>query len=238
MRYTIFLLLFLINYTNLTAQTDSIELNYFLQIHDFSIKNNSYKFTQPLTNSLIESDSIIFNVEQYFNNMKLSKKQIYYEDSLELIIASRTLKSYNESYIYDKNESYFRFIWFKEGIQKIVGINLNPINGGDYFFILKKGDGELSRKGNLIINKKIEIPKRKHIKLIKFLKKYKFNITDMFCGKNNMLEFTVPDLIVERVEENNNYLLVLNECKLLRKRKYRWLLKFHKKIKRLAKKFG
>lgn len=222
-------------YLNMYAQIDSIELNGFYHIHDFDIKNNLYKLSHLTSDSIVEADSIIFNAQKYLENLKFSKKKLRFEDSVELVISSRTLKHYGEKSVYNKDNSFMRFIWFKDDIQKIVGIDLDEKNNFRQSLYLKIGNGKFNRKGDLILKQEISLSKKKYKKLAKKIKIHNIDFSDLYCGVENDIEFTIPNLIIEKTNKNTNHILMLNNCKLYKGKKYRWVLRFFKSVEKLAK---
>jgi|GEM_PF-4602675 len=230
-------LIFVTAFLGANAQIDSLELNYLYRIHDFEIINNYYKVSQHVSKSVIEEDSILFDAHKYLENLKFSKEKLGFEDTVELVIASRTLKHYDEKSIYNiKDTALVRLIWFNENFQKIIGVDLGEKNNFQYSLNLKIGNGQHSRKGDLILKKEISLPKRKYKKLTKKLKTWNIDFADMYCDKEKEIEFIIPDLIIERVYKNISDILILNKCKLYKDRKYRWILRFFKRVEKLAKK--
>lgn len=146
MRKTLFVLLIFLNVLIVYGQADSIEYNEWEQVYDFKINEGKYTFRSLDKTRLIEEDSIIFNTSSFFSNFDNEIKKPNYEDSIVFIIVSRTLKSYKEPILYDKDKDYIRIIYFNESITNIVRLQYW---NDSMFLISKKGDGNYIRKGKL-----------------------------------------------------------------------------------------
>ena len=79
---------------SLKAQLDSIEYNYWKPIYDFEIINNQYCFKNWGDRKIVETDSLLFKADKFFNNYPFNKYNPEEIDFVQFAIASRTLKNF------------------------------------------------------------------------------------------------------------------------------------------------
>lgn len=166
------------------GQLDNIEYNWWSQILKFEIIDNQY-FFKTWSDSIIETDDLLFNSEKFFENFKEDEKHPDYIDSIEMVIASRTMKkSYLESPLLT-NENSLRICWLKES-QPII-FRILDLRSNTYKVNIKIGDGRFRWHGNLVLDSIAILSERNTKKLKKIIN------TSQLLNFSNII--TVPNQI-------------------------------------------
>ena len=210
---------------------DSIEYNYWVQLHDFKIENNQYFFESP-EGRLIESDSIIFDTEVFFNNYQ-SNFILNYIDSVQFVIVSRTLKnSYKEKNMSQQAGSFLRFCWFKGTYPTI--IKLEDINSDSILMSVKIGNGVNEYHGELIVDTTFRVSKKLSKKLKRIINRGS-SMTKLTNGPLCPSEMYVPNVFFEIRKDQEYNIIVLSECYLYYP-PYKGLMKLYGRFSKVLKK--
>ncbi|MDY0076914.1 MAG: hypothetical protein RBR87_06520 [Bacteroidales bacterium] len=192
------------------AQLDSIEYNLWEQIHDFKIKKNTYIF-KTWDGAIIEKDTLLFDVNLFFSNYPANYTPDYV-DSVQFVIASRTLKkSYGERILHTKQNSYIRICWLKETFPII--IKFEELNNERINFFLKVGSGNYERHGHLVYDTTFHLSARKSKKIKKLIKSESyFNLVNGVTCSNGI---HLPNVFFfEFSDGEGRNMIVINECNL------------------------
>jgi hypothetical protein len=210
MKYIIFIV-FVLNFDFAIGQADSIEYNIWKQIYDFHLNEGKYFFRYFNKGTLIESDSLIFDSETYFNNFQENTRKANYIDSVRFAVISRTLKIYKEPILYTSDIDFIRIIWLK--YEEPVIIKVQNIEG-KYLISFKKGTGKYELKGKLIEDTTFCVP-------FKTAKKLNTQISNInfFDKLNNTIcltpEFIWPDFFFVEAKRGDQYnIFKIAECNL------------------------
>jgi len=189
---------------------DSIEYCWWQQIFKFNLSNNKYYFREFADNSIVETDSLIFEPITYFRNFM---KKTDYVDSVRFAIISRTLKFYHEPIMYNSTDPYIRIIWLKYKTPILLTV------------ILKNDSVQLTYKecdGSCDIHGKIS--KQKCDKVSSELFSNSFDIlnkSDFFSLKhgitfchNDTIPLFQPYFFIESKNGENYNIVNVNECNL------------------------
>ena len=143
----LFPLILISSYQFVYAQIDSIEYNYFEQIFDFELANNQYYF-KMWDGEIIETDSLLFDADRYFAN-HTSDYISDYCDSVQFVIASRTLKKfYDEKILYNKQDDFIRLCFLRYEYPVI--LRFEELQNENIRISFKLGDGSFNWHGNVI----------------------------------------------------------------------------------------
>ena len=160
----------LLKLTAIQAQPDSIELNYLYGMYDFKISDNQYCFSYYDNQQIIEQDSIIFDVDKFFNNFKDDKHIPKYLDSMQFAIASRTLKKfYKEPILFNEDKSFIRICMLSQinqTIIKIIGLSDERLSVN-----IKIAEGDFDRHGIIVFDSTFLLLKFKSNRIKKLLYK-------------------------------------------------------------------
>jgi hypothetical protein len=200
----IFLILF--TYPGL-AQIDSIEYNFLRQIYDFDINNNQYCFRTWDKKTIIEKDSIIFDINRLFVNNP-GESFLDYADSIEYTITSRTLKKFfKEDVMYDKPNDYIRICLLRYKYQVI--FRFEELKSENIKVSFKFGDGCYNTHGEVIYDTTFFVGK-------KYTKKIRNIINnDRFSNLQSGIEECLPRVFFYeyKIGENKN-IIASSECNL------------------------
>lgn len=105
---------------------DEIEYNIKRQVHYLNINKQVYEFVSHSDSSIVESDTLLFDTDRYFRNF-VNNETIDIDDSLQYVIASRTLRqSYHEPTC-ESDSDYFRVASFGADKQYVFRLNGNRL---------------------------------------------------------------------------------------------------------------
>ncbi len=198
----------------LNAQVDSIEYCLGIEIFDFDIKNQQYFFRMWDDGSMVETDSIIFQTETFFNNYT-DKRYIHgSEDSVQLAIASRTLKTfYGEDILFNKSIPFIRICWLK-GINPTIFKIIKTPEGLQAN--VKIGDGNYDRHGSVLLDSSFYLSK----KIVKRIEAH-LNDTSLFELDNGAFcteHVYLAKVFYFEIHDGKKYnVFVVNECNLEKK---------------------
>jgi len=231
MKKTISLLFFIFQSFQFSiGQVDSLEYNIWEQIYDFKLEKNIYWFKSFVDNGIIETDSIIFQSDNFFSNFETNQRQAEYGDSVQLAIISRTLKSYYEPILYNKNSDFIRVCWFRDSIPIIIRLHENQDSS---WIIYKTSDYFYEFKGNLKENVIIKPNKKEYRKLNDIV----LNANLLYL-KNGIdcpdKELAMRNTFFIEVKIKGNYnIIVLTDCN-LKTRTYKKVFKVYKYLDKIC----
>jgi len=238
-------LLLTLYHQNLIAQKkpslDDIEYNIAEPIFKYKITTNSYIFTSWVGEKLKEKDSLLFKESKFFNNYPSTLNYASYQDSIQFIIVSRTMRqSYHENILYDKDISFVRIALFRE-LNPLI-FRLDDIEKENIRFTFKVGSGTFDRHGYVVLDSSIYLPKQYSKKIKKLIvSNYLVNVKNgVICPKEDLYnpeEFGSPYLIFFEIKVGNNYNIIgINPCYLsefYKKSSYKGVFKFYKILRKV-----
>ena len=193
-----------------TIRPDSIEYCWWLQIFQFKLSNNKYYFSEFNDNSIVETDSLIFEPTTYFGNF-ITKPD--YVDSVRFAIVSRTLKFYHEPILYNTTNPYIRIVWLKYKTPILLTLSFN---NDSVQLIYKECNGSCDIHGEIINQKCAKFSSDIFTTSFEILNKSDFfNLKHglTFCHKDT-IPLNQPCFFMESKNGKSYNVVNVNECNL------------------------
>ncbi|MCQ2229635.1 MAG: hypothetical protein MJZ13_07815 [Bacteroidales bacterium] len=214
---------------------DEIEYNIKRQVHYLNINKQVYEFVSPSDSSIVESDTLLFDTEKFFANY-MSSETFDIDDSLQCVVASRTLKiGYREPSCYNAPKDYFRVSYFGNDAQWVCRLEGEMLS-------VKTGNGKLFlMPESVVVDTTIAVTGRDLQDISKILKKH-CSSDDSMTVNNSESEITCVGMVIDyKINENVNAIVVDQSIlvgKKLRKSKDEWIHDLLKIYKRVAERNG
>jgi len=211
-----------------TIRPDSIEYCWWQQIYNFNLADNKYYFREYGDNSIVETDSLVFEPTTYFSNFTTKTD---YVDSVRFAIVSRTLKFYHEPILYNSPYQFIRIVWLKYKTPVLLTI----ISKNDSVQLTyKECDGSCDIHGKILKKQSKTISLELYKTSLDLLEKSDFfslkhGIT--YCHKDT-IPLSQPYFFIESKSEKSYNIVNINECNL----DYKDYQQFYKLFKYIIKK--